>query len=91
MISAIPAVSTICHVDFRSSCFFFEAPMTQDSRSRAQALEASMHTLTTMSRSATIFGFFIAISSIVLISLTPSQKALMILMSWMHGIAFLAL
>jgi hypothetical protein len=50
-----------------------------------------MHTSATASRSATIFGFFIAISSTVLISLTSSRKALMISISWMWGIAFLAL
>jgi hypothetical protein len=40
-----------------------------------------MHTSTTVSKSTTVLGFFRAISSIVLISLTSSQKALMISMS----------
>jgi hypothetical protein len=50
-----------------------------------------MQTLATTSKPATVLGFFMAISLTVLISLTPSQKALMISMSWMFGIAFLAL
>jgi hypothetical protein len=50
-----------------------------------------MHTSATVSRSATIFGFFIAISSTVLMSLTSSRKVLMISMSWMYEIMFLTL
>jgi hypothetical protein len=42
-------------------------------------------------RSVTILGFFMAISSIVMISLTLSRKALMISMSWMCGMTFQAL
>jgi hypothetical protein len=54
--------------------------LPRDSRSRARASEASMHTSVTASRLAT-----------VLISLTLSRKVLMILMSWIYGITFLAL
>jgi hypothetical protein len=53
-------------------CFFFEGPLPHDYMSRAQALEASMHTSATASRSATILGLFIVVSSTVLISLTLS-------------------
>jgi hypothetical protein len=55
------------------------------------ASEASMHTTATVSRLATILGFFMVIYSIVLISLTPSWKSLMILMSWMYEIVLLVL
>jgi hypothetical protein len=76
----------------RSSCYFFVGdPLLHYSRSHALASEASMHTSATASRSSTVLGFFMAISSIVLTSLTPSQKALMILMSWMYEITFLTL
>jgi hypothetical protein len=51
-------------------------------------LDACVHIV---SRSATVFGFFIVISSMVLMSLTPSHKALMISMSRMYGISFLVL
>jgi hypothetical protein len=50
-----------------------------------------MQTSATASRSAIILDFFMAISLIVLISLTLSQKALMILMSYMYEIEFLVL
>jgi hypothetical protein len=50
-----------------------------------------MHISATASKSATVLGFFMAISSTVLISLTSSQKVLMILMSWMCGMLFLVL
>jgi hypothetical protein len=50
-----------------------------------------MHISVTASKSATVLGFFMAISSTILISLTPSQKALTISMSWMCGMPFLAL
>jgi hypothetical protein len=50
-----------------------------------------MHTSVTASRSATVLGFFMTISSTVLISLTPSYNALMISMSWTYEIAFLML
>jgi hypothetical protein len=43
--------------------------------------EASMQMFATTSKSVKVLGFFMAISSIVLMSLTPSQKALTILMS----------
>jgi hypothetical protein len=55
------------------------------------ASEASMHTTATVIRLATILGFFMVIYSIVLISLTPSWKSLMILMSWMYEIVLLVL
>jgi hypothetical protein len=42
----------------------------------------------TVSRLATILGFFMVISSTVLMSLTLSWKAWMTSMSWMYGIAF---
>jgi hypothetical protein len=45
----------------------------------------------TVFRSVTVFGFFMTISSTVLMSLTPSRKELMILMSWIYEIAFLAM
>jgi hypothetical protein len=50
-----------------------------------------MQTSATASVSTTILGFFMTISLTVLISLTPSWKVLMISMSRMYGIAFLAL
>jgi hypothetical protein len=50
------------------------------SRNRARASEASIHSSGIASRSTTIFGFFMVISSTVLMSETPSQKALMISM-----------
>jgi hypothetical protein len=50
-----------------------------------------MHTTATVSRLATILDFFMVIYSIVLISLTPSWKSLMILMSWMYEIVLLVL
>jgi hypothetical protein len=50
-----------------------------------------MHTSATASKSATVLGFFIAISSTVLKSLMPSWKVLIISMSWMYGMSFLAL
>jgi uncharacterized membrane protein len=50
-----------------------------------------MQMSTIISISATILGFFMAISSMVLISLTQLQKALMTSMSKMYGIVFLAL
>jgi hypothetical protein len=65
--------------------------LPRDSRSWFQASEASMHTSTTVSRLTTVLGFFMAISSTILRSLTPSHKVLMISMSWIYGIAFLAL
>jgi hypothetical protein len=40
-----------------------------------------MHVSMTVSRLTTVLSFFIAISSTVLMSLTPSWKALMILMT----------
>jgi hypothetical protein len=74
-----------------SSCFFFRAPLPCDSRSWAQASEASMHMSATVSRLTTILGFLIAISYTVLMSLTLLWKALMISMSWIYGIVFLVL
>jgi hypothetical protein len=50
-----------------------------------------MHTSVTANLSAIVLCFFMVISSTVLISLTPSRKVLMILMSWMYKITFLAL
>jgi hypothetical protein len=50
-----------------------------------------MQTSVTANRSTTILGFFMMISLTILISLTPSRKALMISMSWMYKIAFLVL
>jgi hypothetical protein len=93
MLTAVAAIFTISSV----SCvdlpilLFFEGPLPRNSRSRARALEDSVHTSMIMSRLATVLGFFMVISSTVLRLLTPSWKALMILMSWMYGLAFLAL
>jgi hypothetical protein len=50
-----------------------------------------MQMFATANRSATVLGFFMAIFSTVLMSLTPSQKALMISMSSMFRMIFLAL
>jgi hypothetical protein len=92
-VSVVPSVLTIALV----SCvnlviiFFLEVPLPRDSRSHARTSKASIHTLMTVRRLVTIFGFFMAISSIVLMSLTPSRKALMISISWMYRIAFLLL
>jgi hypothetical protein len=73
------------------SSFFLDGPLPRDFRSRAQASEASMHMSVTASGPVTVLGFFMAISSTVLISLTPLRKVLMISMSWMCGMTFLAL
>jgi hypothetical protein len=56
-----------------------------------QAAQDKLQTSMTISILATIFGFFMAISSTLLMALTPSQKALMVSMSWMLGIVFLVL
>jgi hypothetical protein len=64
-----------------SYCFFLGGPLLCDSRSWTRASEALMQMSTIISRSATILGFFMAISSMVLISLTQLQKALMTSMS----------
>jgi hypothetical protein len=50
-----------------------------------------MHTSMTVSRLATVLGFLMAIYSVVFMLLTPSRKALIISMSWIYGIVFLAL
>jgi hypothetical protein len=90
-ISMILAVPLISKVDFPVVPFLLRGPLAVRLMSRSQALEASMHTSTTVRSSATVLGFFIAISSTVLMSLTPSRKVLIISMSYMYEIAFLAL
>jgi hypothetical protein len=80
MVSSVPTIAWSTTLTSWSS-FFCEVPLPHDSRSHAQASEASIHISATASRSATVFGFFMAISSTVLMLLTSSQKALMISMS----------
>jgi hypothetical protein len=87
-ISVISMISSISCVDILIVPLLLQGPLARDSRSRAQA---SIHTSVTASRSATVMGFFMASSSIILMSLTPSRKTLMISMSYIYGIAFLTL
>jgi hypothetical protein len=87
VVSAIHAVSTVSRVDFLIILLLLLGPLAVRLQESSLGLRSLNAYVSDCEQIDHCFGFFEAISSTVLISLTPSQKALMILMSWMYGTA----
>jgi hypothetical protein len=90
-ISVVLAISPIGHVDLPIILLLLWGPLAtglKESSSGLRCLDACVCDCEQIDHR---LGFFIAISTMDMMSLTPLRKALMISMSWMYGIAFLVL